>query len=1015
MATGDIDLGRVFDALSIMVWMALPDGQIDFVNRCWSEFIGLGLEDIRASKWQAFVHPEDLERLLERWRLIVASGTAGEMEARVGRFDGQYHWINFQCNPIRGTAGDILKWCGVATDVEDARRAEEKLRRRRLDLQTIIDSIPIPVAVTTPSGEVEGLNQLTLDYFGRTLDELKGWKSSDVVHPDDLERTVAAQLEAHRTSTPYNVESRHRRADNVYRWYNVLGLPLRDSQGEIVRWLHLLIDIDDRRRAEDALRESERNSKLIVNTISAGFCVLSPTGEVEALNDQLLEYFGKSKKKLKHWQNADVVHPDDRQRITQTIEHSFATGDPFDTEQRLRGKDGVYRWFRVRGLPIRDTDNRIVRWYVLHIDIDEKKRAEQAVATSERNLKAIVDTIPVLAWSARPDGSAEFFNQHYLDYIGLSDEQAQGWGWAATVHPDDMPGLAGTWQAILAAGAPGEAEARLRRHDGEYRLFLFRANPLRDEHGTVVKWHGVNIDIEDRRRSEESFRTIVETTPECVKVVARDGTVLRTNQAGAIMAGVPSPDVVVGHNFFDFVVPEHRDQYRLFHERVCDGQKGFLEFDLVSLQGVLRHVETHAAPMLGSDGSVMQLGVTRDITERKKAEERLRRSQAFLAEGQQLARMGNFSWCISAGEIVWSEQLYRIFAFDSKDPVTMELVASRLHPEDLPLMADFLERAQYGAHDLDYQLRILMPDRSVKYLHLIAHLARDHPGRLEYTGAVMDITQRRLAEEALSKAQSELAHVTRVTSLGVLTASIAHEINQPLSGIVTNASTCLRMLSAAPPNIAMAQETARRTMRDGNRAAEMIARLRSLFSKKTVEIEPVDLNEVAREVIALAKNDLQRDKVVLHTELANGIRPVGGDRVQLQQVIMNLLRNASDAMASVVDRPRRLLVRTEPADNDQVKLMVQDAGVGFGPEGTTRLFETFYTTKSDGMGIGLSISRSIVESLGGRLWAEANAGPGATFSFSIPEYSGDGVQDNFAILPSVRNGRGSMELRASHH
>ncbi|WP_176477976.1 PAS domain S-box protein [Mesorhizobium sp. WSM3862] len=1004
----EVDLGSVFDALPAMIWIALPDGSLDFVNRRWSEYVGLGLKDVRGSEWQAFVDPDDLDHLLDRWRTILASGATGEMEVRIRRFDEQFRRVLFQCSPIRDAAGGIQKWCGTATDVEDIRLAEEKLRRRELDFQNIVDSIPIPVAVTTPSGEVEGLNQLTLDYFGKSFDELKGWRSSDVVHPEDLERTVTAQLDAHHRSVPYNIESRHRRADGFYRWYNVLGLPLRDAAGSIVRWLHLLIDIEDRKVAE-------RNSRLIFDTIPAGLTVLSPRGEVLAMNPRQLEYFGKSQEEMRHWETANVVHPNDLQRVIQNRQRFIAAGASYETEQRLLGKDGIYRWFRVSGWPVRDADNRIIGRYALHIDIDEKKRAEEALAASERSLKTTIDTIPALAWSARPDGSAEFFNQHYLDYIGMSADQAQGWGWTAAVHPDDMLGLAGAWQTILASSAPGEAEARLRRHDGSYRLFLFRANPLRDDKGSVVKWYGVNTDIEDRKRSEEGFRTIVETTPECVKVLARDGTVLRTNQAGATMAGVPTPDDVAGHNFFDFVVPEHRQQYREFHERVCAGEKGFLEFDLVSINGVRRHMETHGAPMFDRDGSIVQLGVTRDITERKKAEEKLRRSEAFLAEGQQLARMGNFSWLVATGEIVWSDQLRRIFAFDTNELVTIDLIASRIHPDDLPLMSDFLQRAQRGDRDLDYQHRIRMSDGTVKYLHLIAHLAGDSPERLEYIGAVLDITQRRLAEEALSKAQSELARVTRVTSLGVLTASIAHEVNQPLSGIVTNASTCLRMLSAHPPNIEMAQETARRTIRDGNRAAEMIARLRTLFSKKTIQIEPVDLNEVVREVIALARNDLQRDQVVLRTELANGIRPVGGDRVQLQQVIMNLLRNASDAMIGVDDRPRRLLVQTEPAANDQVKLTVQDAGVGFGPEGTARLFETFYTTKSDGMGIGLSISRSIVESLGGRLWAEQNVGPGATFSFSIPEYSGDGLLENLTLHPSVKKASGAMEFRGRPH
>jgi C4-dicarboxylate-specific signal transduction histidine kinase len=247
-----------------------------------------------------------------------------------------------------------------------------------------------------------------------------------------------------------------------------------------------------------------------------------------------------------------------------------------------------------------------------------------------------------------------------------------------------------------------------------------------------------------------------------------------------------------------------------------------------------------------------------------------------------------------------------------------------------------------------------------------------------------DITGHRQAEQALSKARADLAHVARISSLGVLTASIAHEVNQPLSGIVTNASTCMRMLNAEPPNVEGARETVRRTIRDGNRAAEVINRLRALFSKKETALEPVDLNEATEEVIALLMSELQRNKVILRPELANDLPFVTGDRVQLQQVILNLIRNASDAMSAVDDRPRQLLVRTQQEEGERVLLSVEDAGPGFDPQAADRLFDTFYTTKNGGMGIGLSVSRSIIESHHGRLWATLNNGPGATFSFSIP-------------------------------
>jgi C4-dicarboxylate-specific signal transduction histidine kinase len=220
-------------------------------------------------------------------------------------------------------------------------------------------------------------------------------------------------------------------------------------------------------------------------------------------------------------------------------------------------------------------------------------------------------------------------------------------------------------------------------------------------------------------------------------------------------------------------------------------------------------------------------------------------------------------------------------------------------------------------------------------------------------------------------------------SLGALTASIAHEVNQPLSGIVTNASTCLRMLAAEPPDVGGARETARRTLRDANRASDVIKRLRALFAKKPATTEAVDLNDATREVIALSLCDLQRRRLILQPELADDLPCVNGDRVQLQQVILNLLLNAADAMSGVEDRPRRLVIRTERDEGDRVRLSVRDLGIGFGTQGAP-LFQPFYTTKSEGMGIGLSVSRFIIESHQGRLWAAPNEGPGATFSFSIP-------------------------------
>ena len=613
--------------------------------------------------------------------------------------------------------------------------------------------------------------------------------------------------------------------------------------------------------------------------------------------------------------------------------------------------------------------------------------AEEALRSSERNLAAIINTIPTAAWTTRPDGYCDFINQGWLDYAGMTAKQAQGWGWAEAIHPDDRKRLVEDWQSCLASGTPVDTEARIRRFDGSDRWFLICANPLTDESGNIVKWYGTHTDIEERKRAEQKFRGLLESAPDAMVVVNWQGRIVLVNAQTVRVFGYTREEMLGKE--IDILVPER------FRGRHSDHRAGFFAQPRVrpmgkglNLHGRRKDgtefpVEISLSPLETAEGTLVSAAV-RDITERKRAEDELRRSEAFLAESQNLSQIGSFCWRVATNEITWSEQLYRIYELEIGVRVTLELIRARVHPEDLTLYEKMVDQARNGANDFEWQYRLLMPDHSIKYLHAVAHATRDQDGQLEYIAAIQDVTVRRVAEEALERARSELAHAAKVMSLGTLTASIAHEVNQPLSGIITNADTCLRMLSADPPNIDGARETARRTIRDGNRASDVIMRLRTLYSKKDPSPELMDLNEATREVISLLLSELQRNRIVLRDELAGDLPPIRGDRIQLQQVILNLVRNASDAMNTIDDRPRELLIRTEPGEGDRVRFSVRDAGVGFTAQAADKLFEAFYTTKADGMGIGLSISRSIIEAHHGHLSATANDGPGATFSFAIP-------------------------------
>jgi PAS domain S-box-containing protein len=520
----------------------------------------------------------------------------------------------------------------------------------------------------------------------------------------------------------------------------------------------------------------------------------------------------------------------------------------------------------------------------LKTELMELRRAQAALHESEANARMIINSVPAGIALLSLAGEVQVVNDQLAEYFGKSLDELKDWSQGGIIHPDDLASVVASYTQWMATGTGIDHISRLRRFDGAYRWTQVRSAPLRNAGGQTVSWCTLHTDVDERMR----------------------------------------------------------------------------------------------------------------------AEEQLRRSEGFLAAGQRLSLTGTFRWCSATEEFTWSEELYRIYEFQRDVRVTFELIASRYHPEEKHRITEIASQVRNGVPTLDYGHRLLMPDGSIKHLHVVAHgrLDKDGNGR-EYFGAVQDVTQRRLAEEARDRAASELAHVTRVMSLGALTASIAHEVSQPLAGILTNAGTCQRMLRADPPNIDGALETARRTIRDGNRAADVIVRLRALFARKAAVTETLDLNEATREVLMLLSDDLVRKGVVVRVELDDDPLLVTGDRIQLQQVILNLVRNAADAMADVHDRPRSLLVKVDGGEKGCALLIVKDAGAGFALKDAERLFDAFYTTKSDGIGIGLSLSRTIIERHGGRLWARPNDGPGATFSFSIRRFEGEATDETSASPPRI--------------
>ncbi len=763
------------------------------------------------------------------------------------------------------------------------------LRESERELSQLVDMVPSHVWRLTPDGEPAFFNKRMVDFLGLdVVDTDKPGMSrleamiEACVHPDDAADFRDALGRSLATGERFSMRSRLRRADGVYHWMSSSAEPLRGQDGRIVQWFGLCHDIDDQVHAEKALRRSEQQLQQMIDAVPIRIWSATPTGGPIYFNKRYQDHFRSVIANFEAIEEPNIerllqelVHPEEAPEVQRTLRNCFETGGGSAMRFRWREKDGAYRWAECRVEPRRDQDGAIAEWYGVSLDIDDEVRAQEALRDRERELSLLVNMVPAFIGRQAPNGEPTFFSRRLIDYLGLevADTDKPGMSRMSTmiktvVHPDDAEKLSETARRGFLTGERFTNRYRLRRADGVYRWMKSSGEPLRDQSGTIVQWYTAAIDIDDEVRlyrdieeREAKIRRLVDSDIIGIVIWDMDGRLIDANDAFLRMVQCDREDLQAGLRWFDMTPPEWQ--------------------------------EVHA---------------------RYEAEE-------LKATGKMQAREKEF------------------FRKDgSRVPVLI------------------------GAACFEGQSR-----QGVAYILDLTERKRAEAAQMR-------------AEEALRQASDELAKATQAASLAELSASIAHEVNQPLAAVVANSHACQRWLKAEPPNLERAQKTVERIIRDANSAADVVGRIRALFKQSTETRSSAALGNVVAEALDLMAEVAARRRVRVDVDIESDLPPVALDRVQIQQVLVNLMRNGMEAMEPVAgDRVLGMRVRRI---GDVVQTEISDRGSGV--EATDEVFEPFFTTKKHGMGMGLAICRSIVESHGGRLWAEKNEPHGATFIFTLP-------------------------------
>jgi PAS domain S-box-containing protein len=815
----------------------------------------------------------------------------------------------------------------------------------------------------------------------------------------------------------------------------------RDEKNAPVAILVINNDITKRKRAEETARRSEKELRDVVNAVPAFVWSTLPDGAVDFVNERWLEFTGLAPQDARGWNWEAVVHPDDRSRLVTDWRAALNNGQPVEIEARVRRADGEFRWWFLRSVPLHDEAGNIVKWYGTGLDIEDRRREESLFAGEKRILEmvatgrslaeildhicrlveeqpnGVLASILLLDGDRLRHGGAPSLPRAYTDAInGLVIGPSEGsCGTAAyrreQVIVEDIATdplwanyrdlalphcLRACWSTPIFS-SQGKVMATFAMYYREPR------RPNERDQGIINQIaHLAGVAIQ-HKLSQEKLQRSEAYLAEAQKLTQtgswalepRGEWVLHCSEEMFRLYGLdPGESSPTREHFRQRVHPEDRDRVTEQIDKTLRDKVGssFGEYRIVLPDGSIRHINTSGHPVVDEHGELVEwVGTAMDITERKSAELERRRLASLVEQAADLMAIADLN---GGTPIYLNKAGLKMVGFDSWEEARARRGIHYMFPEDRQFVNDVLWPTvlEKGSWSGEMRFRHFKTGEPIPVLYTAFRIDDPETGQPVNVGNVCrDITQRKRAEAEAREndrryrdMQMELAHANRVATMGQLTASIAHEVNQPIAATVTNAEAALRWLRAGPPNLEEVQQALTNIAKDGSRAGQVISRIRGLINKAPPPKDHLEINGVIREIIELTRGESAKNGVSVSADLADHLALVEADRVQLQQVLLNLIINALDAMGAANQGPRELLIRTEAVDSSGVLVAVQDSGPGLEAALLERVFESFYSTKPTGLGLGLSICRSIIEAHGGRLWASKNQRRGATFQFTLP-------------------------------